>query len=288
MDLRSLVGDNFFFPSEIYPHIHTGYRLVFMMATVRRMASRQAAGLKILEIGSWCGASMAVWAESLAKYASRTPGHEEEATQSSIVCVDPWGTYINESDLAKGGGYLQMASALKTGAARSCFIHNASVAEQKFGVSVMDFHGDSKRVLPMLQDSSFDIVYVDGSHYYDDVISDLREARRLCKNGGMICGDDLEIQFDQVDLDHAIKNIGEDMIEDPSSGKNYHPGVTVGLGQSYGLVSAFPGAYWCVDSLDGQLQKVDFSPADLGSIFIPSSLPPESAAKFFNLVSNHR
>src|SRR5262249_98379 len=38
----------------------------------------------------------------------------------------------------------------------------------------------------------FDVAYVDGYHGYDVVVEDIANAFRLCKLGGIICGDDYD------------------------------------------------------------------------------------------------
>lgn len=39
----------------------------------------------------------------------------------------------------------------------------------------------------------FDSIYLDGSHYYDDINEDIKNAKKICnKEFSLICGDDLE------------------------------------------------------------------------------------------------
>jgi len=56
--------------------------------------------------------------------------------------------------------------------------------------NVLILRGKSKDVLNTFSDSFFDWVYIDGSHFYDDVLSDLEISRKKVKPDGMIVGDD--------------------------------------------------------------------------------------------------
>ena len=70
----------------------------------------------------------------------------------------------------------------------------------------------SKIFLPLLKDQSFDLIYIDGSHYYLDAKRDMREAKRLLKPGGLICGDDLGAAPRDDLIALARNNIGSDLL----------------------------------------------------------------------------
>ncbi len=42
-----------------------------------------------------------------------------------------------------------------------------------------------------LKNKKFDFIYVDGSHYYDQVLRDIKNYYLLLKSGGIICGHDM-------------------------------------------------------------------------------------------------
>jgi hypothetical protein len=84
------------------------------------------------------------------------------------------------------------------------FQHNIGFTPQ--GVHVNHMRGKSEDILPYLMDNDFDIMYIDGNHSYENVLFDIRSAKRLVKIGGFICGDDLEAQGSECDL-NIIKNI---------------------------------------------------------------------------------
>lgn len=147
--------------------------------------------------------------------------------------------------------------------AYSVFLHNIST--YKGEARIDHFRGTSQSVLPYLSENYFDIVYLDGSHYYDSVLFDIKQAYRLLKDGGIICGDDLELQADQVDIDFARSNVNIDYIEDPNTGQYFHPGVTMSVNDALGNVSNYFG-YWMAKKYNGKIEKTNLNKME---VFIP-------------------
>lgn len=54
------------------------------------------------------------------------------------------------------------------------------------------FNGDTKDTYKNIENQSLDICYIDASHSYEDVKSDISNFLPKIKKGGIICGDDLE------------------------------------------------------------------------------------------------
>ena len=52
-----------------------------------------------------------------------------------------------------------------------------------------------------LKDEFFDIVDIDGSHYYLDIYHDIVNSERILMPGRLICGDDLEIQLHETNIE---------------------------------------------------------------------------------------
>lgn len=90
-----------------------------------------------------------------------------------ITCIDPWTDYEEMSGLAR---------------AEEGFRRN--VAE--FGDRVRPVKGFSHTILPRLlvDGERFDVVFVDGSHAYADVVIDSQFGWRLLKPGGVLIWDD--------------------------------------------------------------------------------------------------
>ena len=80
----------------------------------------------------------------------------------------------------------------------------------------LDFHEDySCRVLPLLHQmgKSFQIIYVDGSHCFEDVFVDMYYSTQLLESGGIVLFDDSQhphvkkmLRFVQRNLSHCLQN----------------------------------------------------------------------------------
>ena len=108
--------------------------------------------------------------------------------------------------------------------------------------------------------NKYDIIFIDGSHHYLDVFNDITESERLLRSGGIICGDDLELLLKQCDQEFAKMNTQSDYIKDPRSGKYFHPGVTLAVGEFFGDVSSFSG-FWPMRLTSSGYQNISFSEA---------------------------
>jgi predicted O-methyltransferase YrrM len=125
---------------------------------------------KVLEIGSYEGGS-AVW---MLENLLRGGG--------DMHCVDHWQ-----------GGFEHDRAAMPDVEAR--FDRNVAAALEKTPTTRVHKHrGPSNRMLAELvtegHASSFDLVYVDGSHEAADVLADLVQAFALCRIEGLIICDD--------------------------------------------------------------------------------------------------
>lgn len=90
-----------------------------------------------------------------------------------ITCVDPWVEYAEMKEIRR---------------AEEAFHHN--IAE--FAGRIRPIKGYSSAVLPRLLDEGehFDLVFIDGSHAYADVVTDSQFGWRLLKPGGVLIWDD--------------------------------------------------------------------------------------------------
>ena len=195
---------------------------------------RHGPGLEILEIGSWAGASTVTWTLAL-RQAERV---------GKVTCVDAWEPYF-EVDKDSGEHYQQMNAAATDGLISRLFEHNLRAA----GVADMvEVHrGTSRNTLPSFPPGHFDIIYIDGSHRFEDVTFDIREAKRLLRDGGVICGDDLEIEADALpeqELGAAIMS-NQDYVFSETARCWYHPGVTGAVAKQFPTVEVWDG-FWAV------------------------------------------
>jgi predicted O-methyltransferase YrrM len=204
-----------------------------MRGLVSAACSLAAGNGRVLEVGSWAGWSANVWAKAL---------RDCQQTAGSVVCVDPW---INYLDLKANRGspvYRAMAAATKGDAIVRLFYHNVRASGN--ASVIHPFRGSADCCLPMLRDASFHLAFIDGDHAYAAVKRDLENASRLVCDGGLLCGDDLELQFGEVDEARLREDAQCDWIVDPKSGQGYHPGVTLAVWDFFHLrVSNWDGLW---------------------------------------------
>jgi hypothetical protein len=122
--------------------------------------------IRYMEIGVLCGNNV-LSVEKL--YASHP--------DSVLVCVDPWDDY---------GEYPEYKGKITT--YYDMFLHNTAHIQHKLDVR----RSYSHKVLPTLDDDSFDIIYIDGNHEPHYVMEDGVLAFRKVKVGGWIVFDDYE------------------------------------------------------------------------------------------------
>ena len=122
--------------------------------------------IRYLEIGVLCGNNV-LSVETL--YASHP--------DSVLVCIDPW---LDHSDYPEYKGVITTYHGM--------FRQNTEHIKQKLDVR-RDF---SHRVLPALEDESFDLIYIDGNHGTEYVLEDAVMAFRKLKVGGWMVFDDYE------------------------------------------------------------------------------------------------
>ncbi|MCO6438147.1 MAG: class I SAM-dependent methyltransferase [Phycisphaerae bacterium] len=206
-----------------------------MQAAVRALASATSdRPLRVLELGSWAGASAITWASSIKRFCQRG---------GTIVCVDSWAPFFNPAEMGTVPVYQEMHDASKTGDIFTLFLHNVSASGHDD--IILPLRGTTAELLSRFPAESFDIVYVDASHFYDDVRHDLTHSLRLVRLGGYLCGDDLEAQLSSVDRLEARGNGNRDYVPDRRSGVYLHAGVTVAVGEIFGNVAEWEG-FWAV------------------------------------------
>ena len=189
--------------------------------------------LSILEIGTWGGLTAVAMAETLMEY------NEGKGT---ILCVDSWlPLYKTESDDEKSN-LVRMNRAARENLIIPVFLENI----KPFGDMISYKRGLSRDILPTLDMESFDFIYVDGSHLYDDVLSDINLSLKLLKEDGVLCGDDLELQAHGLDsaglaLTEELKN--RELLMTGLIPVHYHPGVTMAIRDLFGRVSVDNGIW---------------------------------------------
>jgi hypothetical protein len=259
-----------------YRHLDSGVshnrpppiRQVYAQATIRQIL-KTGQPVRMIEIGAWCGFSTVLWAEAIARF-----GTQEQIASSSIHCIDPWNSYFSDVDLGRHEHYRNMDSDARSGAAFDVFIHNIAVAQREYGVKIGFERGGSQDVLPTVADRSKNLIYIDGSHYYEDVRFDIIESSRIVVFDGYIAGDDLERQIPQVSETEVRAHLDQDFV--PDDGHFYHPGVTLAVYEIIGSASSYDG-YWIT-----QKTEEGFRPVKLTGwrYFAPGSMSTGDRKRF--------
>ncbi|MGE0873245.1 MAG: class I SAM-dependent methyltransferase [Burkholderiales bacterium] len=233
------------------------------IASLVSLVKRQR--VDILEVGSWIGHSALTWSEAIAAFCPE---------KGTVVCIDPWAPYFEDSARNEAGPYLQMEGLASTGLAYDLFLHNVRFAAS--GVNIRHVRGSLPEFEQYLQAESFDIVYVDGSHYHDDVRTDLALAERLVRTGGILCGDDLELQLDECDADFARANPRSDFMADPRTGARFHPGVTTAVRDFFGGRVWSENGVWAMNKVAARTYAVP--PVQRRRFIVPSQFPEAERA----------
>ena len=216
------------------------------VALAARERARQP--IHILEVGSMTGESAIVWHQAL---------RDHNDGRGRIVCVDPWTAYEGKAGVGQQLDNDQNRQ-LASGEAFAQFQRN--IAEAGAADSIEIRRGFSDDVLPTVAPGSFDIVYIDGDHSYAQVRKDLANAAPLVRDGGLLCGDDLEVLFSQCNQALCLKwaELGAEYVRDPATGLGFHPGVTLAVARQFGEVSRW-GLTWAMQRRGDDWEKLSLA-----------------------------
>ena len=154
----------------------------------------------------------------------------------------------------------EMEQLLESEFAYNIFLHNMRTIKKE--LKTQHFRGKSENILCQLKNEIYDVVFIDADHTYKSVSKDIKNSLRLVKDGGIICGDDLNLQLCEIDKDYANKNKDKDFIKDPLTNKNYHPGVTLAVFEEFGEVSSW-GGFWAMQRKNNTWHKFSLKNMDV-------------------------
>ena len=180
----------------------------------------------VLEIGTWFGeGSTKLFIDGLSR-------------RMNLVLLDTWCEYVSEVDLEKSFyrtmneiSYFAMANTLRV-------VRKAEQLNDSPRITVIRRSGD----IDFFGEKTFDLVFIDGSHYYEDVKRDIQLALRVLKPGGTMCGDDLELQPTKELADFAKLVLNQDFVSSPK-GDYFHPGVALAVYELLGEVEIVAGCW---------------------------------------------
>ncbi|MHC4572550.1 MAG: class I SAM-dependent methyltransferase [Planctomycetota bacterium] len=235
-----------YFGTVMYALQGSAVRHAYMQLLIEQECRRSSdRPFNILEIGSWAGGSAITWADAVKRFNN---------SGGLVLCIDKWEQYFESSQREEPGPYKEMDAALSSGRIFELFMHNIRAAGHDD--IVVPFKGWSDNLLPLLARESFAVVFVDGDHAYSSVLKDIENAGPLVSEGGVMCGDDLELQLYQLDVEYAKENMHRDYVTDPRTETKYHPGVSLAVGEFFGEVSAWEG-FWAMRKKGAHWQKVE-------------------------------
>jgi hypothetical protein len=127
------------------------------------------------------------------------------------------------------------------------FINNFKEYEKYMTI----LQGKSKDMIPLLP-NDMDIIIIDASHAYSDVMSDIKLSKDKLANIGILCGDDCE----DIHLANTFNPVTEDTISLKdylefdtvvlNNGKGIHAGVIQAVYDSFRGEELFvDGIVWC-------------------------------------------
>jgi len=130
--------------------------------------------MEIAEIGSWVGESAA----------AMLAGLDRSGIKGRITCVDTWQG--NPNDYI--GGVAQ-----KVGSDNVFALFKENLKDEITNGTVCPFRMRSKAAAELMasQGRTFDLVFIDAGHTYEECSEDIAAWLPLVKEGGVICGHDL-------------------------------------------------------------------------------------------------
>jgi hypothetical protein len=194
--------------------------------------------VSFLEIGTW-------FAEGSTKIL-----FDELRNGSRLILIDSWTPYLSDTDINNGVSRSSYMDDLAFPAIHNTIKKIFELESLRPNLSVTLIRGKSEEVLNDWKNETLDIIYIDGSHYYRNVLQDIELAKRLCKKPfSIICGDDLE-KLPNADLILASKlNIDVDFVD------GYHPGVLLAVAENFDIVNMKLG-FWWIYCIDGKFTTV--------------------------------
>lgn len=169
-------------------------------------------GFRVIEIGSWKGCSTYFLAHILS--------HFEDC---KLYCIDMW----------KGNEGTWQIEEVNTHNIKEVFDYNI----REFNHIVTSIIEDSKTAHSRFEDESIDFIFDDGDHTYDGLFSDLKNYYPKLRKGGIICGHDSNVRFEELSVQSKIE-IGHhrdvDCVYIESIDKRVHCGVAVALSDYFG------------------------------------------------------
>jgi predicted O-methyltransferase YrrM len=203
--------------------------------------------MHVLEIGTWYGlGSTQVWLRHL-------------KPNSTLTLLDSWRAYDNLEPTDEEHFNIMSAEMPKAIRQTHQMVIDFEKQADQGNIDINIVRAKSDHFLPLMKENSFDFIYLDGSHKYDDVIKDIRNSKKLIKKDiGIICGDDLELPPAPELIEIAKENKKLNRIKTEFG--SFHPGVFLAILEEFEAVNTLQG-FWWIACYRGEFVKELFSPA---------------------------
>ncbi len=243
-------------------------RHIFMISLLGYLKNLQIDKPKILEIGSWFGASTLSWAQGIEKYHN---------SKGYIDCVDAWQPFFDLKNHKDKDYVIEMEKLLEKDIVFKIFKHNINTINKSINVNF--FREMSNVFFEKCEKKFYDVIFIDADHTYKSVKEDILNSLKFIQEDGIICGDDLNMQYDEIDKDNAKKNHDKDFICDPKTKRNFHPGVTLAVNEIFGQVNSWAG-FWAIQKKGSNWQNISLK-------HIPITYPKHFNKKLLFDATNH-
>lgn len=170
----------------------------------------------MVEVGSYEGVSALHWSHTIG----------DAGRSGTVTCIDPRKPYLHDMGNEAAA---RMNHDLASGAVLHRFNENRKLEHPKVWLRTVEGGIESFLGLP----GAFDIVFIDGCHLFDACLADIVAGAKLLREGGLLCGDDLEKEMTKDALP-----LYEDIVDECMGG--YHPGVSLAVATYFGP----PGSVW--------------------------------------------
>ena len=189
--------------------------------------------IKVLEIGVYCGQTTLTISKQLKK---DNKGFE-------ITCLDIWDEFENTT-ATDSFTHNKLVEVLKNSQVFNLFYHNLNVNNILDQCKIIK---KKSNVFLKEINEKYDLIIIDGSHLYDEVLEDLENSKKILNDKGFIVGDDYEVKYSNL----SSLNLKElckkrlDVFYDKNTKIRFHPGVTQAVFDSFGDLNQINGLF-CV------------------------------------------
>ena len=168
--------------------------------------------IRMAAIGSWTGNG-----------STRTIIEELHNGRGILYCIDHWLGNANVERHRNMVSNYDMFATFR----RNISLYGGNIVVKSLVMSSND-------AADLIKDHTFDIVFIDGNHSYDDTILDIDLWMPKIAVGGILCGHDCEARPQFFDMACLRENKNRDTIEGNKTIPQIHPGVILAVHERFG------------------------------------------------------